>query len=154
MSDFFQKIGTKNDCKWLSLMDWLFNDTKFAKWSSNQVGLLTKQIKQIEAINQVGITDSKNGKGFPTRLPSKTKIVISGGQGSKDFISHIRNIIAHGNADFKTNKNGNFVLLKDYYTTDSKWHKKGEFSAYYFFPEKTLFEIQSLYGRIKKYFDC
>jgi len=150
MTIFFQTIGSRQDYKkWLLLIDWIINEEKFIEWPQQKVSLLTKQIKQIEEIKLAGITNAKNGKGFPNRQPRKTKIVISGKHGAKELIKHIRNSIAHGNAEFKTCNTVKYILLKDYYTDSRGNHKKGDYSAYIFIPENVLFKIQDIYDTVK-----
>ena len=129
------------------LFDWLFDDRKFENWSPSQVKKLTEKIWVANGFSKNNFVKAKGNKDFPQSCPQKPIVIICENNGSKDIIKHIRNGIAHGHVNFK--KNNQFILLKDYYTRDSKNHKKGDLSALFFVPESFVLEMYRLYKEIE-----
>lgn len=149
MKGFYKEIYSKENIKiWLDYFDWLFDEHKFDIWDSNDFGMLTRKIKLRFPNNSFYEGSIKNIKRFfPQSNKRNIYVVMQKNRSvSESFVKHIRNGFAHGNVVFK--KNRKFIEIKDYFTKDSRYAKKGDLSAYMLLPEDFLFDLMKNYNNI------
>lgn len=153
MGNLFTSLVYKGDFEnWAILLDWLFDDNRFAQekgWTSGYVSSFTKKVKR-----QLEIKDSNYAYGaarnipFPSARPAEKTIMHSGGDGEgRDIIRHIRNGIAHGCTALSTQDRKLFIEICDY-----KDDKKKKQTAYLFVPVECLFIIHKIYTDMEKSF--
>lgn len=152
MSNFFKEIVDYQQIYNLSeTIDWLFDDNKFLAengWRPEAVGRLTKKIKKLPYFGKDNYKyDAVKNLRFPKRQCRTIKAFFSNGNSeSKDFIRHIRNGIAHGNArcvDLK--KNELYIEIKDY-----KDHSRKNQTAYILIPISYLNKVHCLYNEVER----
>ncbi len=131
---------------WASLLDWLFDDEKFADWTPNLLGRYIKRLKKLPGLGENNYKYGATKKlSFPKRITRQKIKVLSGQQGgeAKDWVRHIRNGIAHGKTRIIKEQDGLWIEIKDY-------NKSGKQTAYMFFPIGFIFKTFGLYKEIDK----
>ncbi len=147
MAKFFNNLQNFNlYADYCNILDWLLNDSRFFEgdgWNKGFVASFTKKVLKLPYINQsdyqfAPIKDLlfKNNKQFT--------IIFSSNEGQgKGLIKHIRNAIAHGNANISCKNCILWVELCDF-------NKKKDKTAYIHIPIETLKEIYYIYQSIEK----
>lgn len=145
MSNFFQNIVDNNLFNdWAATLDWLVNDNKFDEkngWTSGYIGSLTKKIKKMNGFgDETYLHTAIKNLTFPSNRSNTIMALFSNGDSEcKDFIRHIRNGIAHGNARCFKQKCELFIEIKDYDSTGKNQ------TAYFYFPISYITQVHKLY---------
>ena len=100
MSNLFVNLANNGMINsWASLLDWFFDDDKFALWTPALLGRYTKRLKKMPGIGESNYKyGSSKNLSFPRRM-TRRRIKIHSGRHdgeAKDWVRHIRNGIAHG----------------------------------------------------------
>lgn len=110
-----------------AVLDWLFDDDKFDSsrgWNGGYISSYTKKWKkQLGFCDENNIMEIKNPRLFfnnktKKRLYSQRICMNSTNSISKDLVRHIRNGIAHGNAEIKNISSRGVVLTVIDYKKD------------------------------------
>ena len=131
---------------WTNLLDWIFDDDKFDRWSPQMLGKLTKKVKKLQGIGKENYKyNSVKNLVFPKRISRKgIKIIIGKKDGeARDWIRHIRNGIAHGKTRVDSNAGVLWIEIKDF-----KNDKDNTQTAYYYMPTEYIVSIYKLYREI------
>ena len=154
MSKFFQSIvDYKLFDDWADTLDWLVDDNKFDEkngWTSGYVGSLSKKIQKLDGFSKDETYCHWAIKNlvFPTEASNTIVALFSNGNSEcRDFIRHIRNGIAHGNAQCIKRGNELYVEIKDYESKSSVQ------TAYLFFPISYISQTHKLYKEVKRSFE-
>ena len=155
MSKFFTKLHERGLlADYAKAIDWLFDEEKMsahAGWSRAYKVEFTKQMQTLPYLSKNAF-HYNDGTSFPNPVHHASRprnpIVIMRSHNGKghDFIAHLRNSIAHGNAEvYGVANKGLYIEAKDY-SDDSK--KKQ--TAYIAIPLNTLNELMRLYKKQEK----
>lgn len=106
---------------WAKIFDWLFDDDRFSiekGWSSGRVGAFAKNAKRLPFFgeNTYQYAAQKNLK-IPRPNTARKSICFIHANGSgeaKDIVRHIRNGVAHGNAQIYKTEGVLYIEIRDY----------------------------------------
>lgn len=104
MYTFFEDIKTKSKRfdKWMELLDWLFSPRfEGDKWNKNYVAQYTREISKELSLDKKNcqMDALKNLHFSSKRSHTDIAMYFSGDSKGKDLLRHIRNGIAHCNAE-------------------------------------------------------
>lgn len=155
--DFFKEYRISD---WIEIMDWIFDDNKFASefgWEKGKLQKLTSAIKELDAVRNGVFVYNKRSEVSPgdyNRKKNRRKksiIIMVTGQGvSRDLIRHIRNGIAHGRAQLCTRNGCRHLEIIDYGKFGEKIERSGQ-TAYILIPVYSIRELYDAYNRIQQY---
>lgn len=149
MGNFFSQLANYELIStWADTLDWLLDDRRFSTadgWTTGYVGAFTKNIKKLphfsdknyhygsaKNINFPNVTKSKNKPKKPTFYLAKHECE------GRDIVRHIRNGIAHGNAQI-------YHVGKDFYIEILDYRSDKQQTAYIAIPLDYITEIHRLY---------
>ncbi len=152
MSKFFKAIVEYElYSTWADTLDWLLDDDKFSEqkgWNSNKVRKLSNIISNFPEFKKDMSNyqhDAIKKLKFPKKRRKTVIAIFSNGSAQcKDFIRHIRNGIAHGNAECFNNNNTVFIEIKAF-SKDKK-----ELRAYMSFPIDYITKLYKAYTEVQK----
>jgi hypothetical protein len=133
-----------------AILDWLFDDKKFNNkhWTMGTKRKLTNRISKLDGFSPSAFAKKTGGNEYP-KIQSKRNrkrqpyaIFSSSESLGQDFIRHIRNGIAHGQAEFYNVKGVSYIQITDKGT-------KGQ-SAFIAMPISHLERIYQIYQEINK----
>ncbi len=104
-----------------AILDWLFDDKKFESkhWTRGAKRKLTNQIRELYECPSSIFARKTGGNGYPEIRSKRNRkrqpyaIFSSSGSLGQDFIRHIRNGIAHGQAEFYKVKEADYIQIID-----------------------------------------
>ena len=122
MSNLFAYLS--NEClldHWAKIFDWLFDDDRFSSekgWSPSRIGAFAKKAKRLPFLgeNTYQYAAQKNLK-IPQPNTARKSIYFIHANGSgeaKDIVRHIRNGVAHGNAQIYKTDGVIYIEIRDY----------------------------------------
>lgn len=130
-------------------IDWLLAENHFGQesgWDSVKVGRFTKRIKRLDVFPSQYEHSAAKSINFPlSSRPSDKKATIKLGKKdseARDLIRHMRNSIAHSNADLVKLPDGYHLEMRDYTTG-------GKQTAYLLVKLELLEAAYGLYGEIE-----
>jgi hypothetical protein len=133
-----------------AILDWLFDDKKFESkhWTRGAKRKLTNQISELYGCPSSIFARKTGGNVYPEIRSKRNRkrqpyaIFSSSESLGQDFIRHIRNGIAHGQAKFYNVKGVSYIQIADKGT-------KGQ-SAFIAMPTSHLERIYQIYQEIDK----
>lgn len=104
------------------VFDWLFDEKKFESpaWNAKKKAKFTKSLKRLEGFGKGNFRKSEKMEKYPDVLPECGEQPIpfalfsSSNSVGQDFVRHVRNAIAHGNAEIRKVKGSYFCEFRDY----------------------------------------
>ena len=107
------------------IIDWLFDDKKFEneKWDKNKGTKFTKMIKKRYFNNKNYVYDSIGKLNLNKTYKSLYIIMSNGNSEYRDLTRHIRNGIAHSNAELKNKSGEIWFYIEDYSKKSEKTSK-------------------------------
>ena len=155
MAEFFKELKKQNLIdEWGEILDWLLSEERFlsSKGWDKHVGDFTRRVKNSKKCPYIE-WKIKKARDIDWKKDSKEKFIVLMQKTNKkeksqarNLIRHIRNGIAHGNAEIKSNGVRNMIEIKDYWVTK----KAKKQTAFMRFPLKYISEWYSLYMEIEK----
>lgn len=132
--------------EWASLLDWLFDETRFKGWGPGYIGALTKKIKKLPRIGEkTYFYGCAKNMHFPEIVKEKSLMIMMTKHDceAKDLIRHIRNGIAHGNTQIHRIEGELYIEIID-------CSKNGKQTAYICIPINYINQVYKLYQEVKK----
>ena len=144
MSAFFEelsRIGKLSSCA--KLFDWLFDETRFDHFTQTDITRITTVVHKLLTKEKIKYLPMSRLQMFSYSPCSESEQVFAfqtSKSAGRDFIRHIRNGIAHGQASISIIKKESCVRIVDYYDHV----EKEKLSSYIRIPLKTFISILQL----------
>ena len=145
--------------EWAPILDWLFDDLKFSEgrnWNGGYTSSYTKKLKKLKYLSEkekrvhhgpCQIDDFPNQSGKKGRKRAPYIVMSSRDSFARDLIRHIRNGIAHGEAEISKVKDNLYIEITDYFDKTQKPEKQ---TAYLFLPLAYITEFYKIYDEMNK----
>lgn len=123
MGSFFKQVYEKKLLKDApAFYDWLFDDTRFtgAPWDAEGKGKFTKKLKHLGGFGNRTFKRKTKADSYPvirTKRNRKRKpfaLFSCDGSEGQAFVRHVRNAIAHGQAEIYTVDEIDYAELRDF----------------------------------------
>lgn len=150
MNTFFYKLDSKGLIPELSrCFDWLLSDERFQKacWDKTTKGRFTKALRKLDGMDAQNFNRKSKNHKYPVFASKRNRkkrphvVISSNGSLGVDLVRHIRNGIAHGNANLYSANGTDYVEIYDY-------KNRGQ-TAYIALPISYLNEIFRIYQSIE-----
>lgn len=122
MGTLFHDVESKHlEPNWAFIIDWLFDETRFESdsWNSNAKGRFTRAISSSRFFDESSFGKKTRVHKYPIynskRNRKKKPFAVFSSRESLgvDFLKHIRNGIAHGNAEWYTANGKDYIQIRD-----------------------------------------
>ena len=152
MNDFFQNVMGEHLLNSAPAMfDWLFDDGKFDGpiWSTGTKRKFSNRVMKLEGFGKTTFKRKTARESYPETRAKRNRpkkpyaIFSSGGSLGQDFVRHIRNGIAHGNARLFKSGTVDYIEIYDYGSKEQQ-------TAYIVMPLVNLSRIYSIYLDVSK----
>ena len=156
MAGFFSSLLSDQELflEWAGVLDWLFDDDRFAKergWIPTEITKFTKRIKKLPGLKEDHFVVQKSEQlSFPKnhRHHLPTIMMADGNSIGRDVVRHIRNGIAHGKTKIFREIDDPYIEIRDFGKTSAK--SAGRQTAYFYIPISYIPKMYKIYAELEK----